>query len=265
GSARRRRYALDCGNHGGAFVRRLRPAQPGFGGVDEPPVVGTMARRHGQCDLARPSSVVAFRPGEVAGDQYFRPSGREEGSGSALTGSRWVDRQAGRGRGIGAARVSKRCALRSLTVAARMYTALRRRALLRRGDTQDAEFLDRPLTQQADAGEVVPQGGVEVAPEVFAEHHVFVLLGYLMAELFDCFDLGLIETHCLVRLTRELPLHGQYQGLTGKILNLAHLPLREPAHLLGQTQHAKTHVARLIRQDTFTNLANEGVLAVLGQ
>ena len=105
---------------------------------------------------------------------------------------------------------------------------------------------------------------MEVAPEVFAEHHVFVLLGYLMAKLFDCFDLGLIETHCLVRLTRELPLHGQYQGLTGKILNLAHLPLREPSHLLGQTQHTKAHMARLIRQDTFTDLADQGVLAVLG-
>ena len=59
--------------------------------------------------------------------------------------------------------------------------ALRRRALLRRGDTQGAEFLDRPLTQEADAGEVVPQCRVEVSPEVFTEHHVFALLGYLVA------------------------------------------------------------------------------------
>ena len=81
----------------------------------------------------------------------------------------------------------------------------------------------------------------------------------------DVVDLRPGKADRLVRLARELPLQQPGRGLAGEILDPFELLGRQLLHLVRQTQHPETHVARLVGQNAPANLADERIRAVVGQ
>jgi hypothetical protein len=101
---------------------------------------------------------------------------------------------------------------------------------------------------------------MQVAAEELAEGCLVAAGRALAAELLDLVELGLAEAHVLVGADRENAAERPAERPHGEVLHLAMLGLGGLAHDLGQRQHGKAHVARLVLQDAPADLAQHRIL-----
>ena len=127
-------------------------------------------------------------------------------------------------------------------------------------DAEAAQAGGDALGEQADLAQVADQAVVQVAAEELAEGGLIAARRALAPELLDLVELGLAEAHVLVGAEREDAAQRAAERPHGEVLHLAMLGLGCLANDLGQRQHGKAHVARLVLQDAPADLAQHGIL-----